>query len=133
MSEPDEQPGGGAGAGMEQQELGAVRSTRQGVEKMEVEEAKKVDIQASRQLRIKMVTAAREVWGKVRGLIVGKRILVSPETGVVEVSRKGDLPSEVSVSTALEAIGGELEDGTVEWVETEVGEDSVSVSSGTDS
>ena len=105
-----------------------VETTRKGVEKLAVEEAKKE--QASVILRKSMVARAREAWSNIKEMVKGKKVVMKTGEEGMEVKNRSERMESGEKVVDMDVLGVELEDGTVEVLEVLVESDRESVVSG---
>ena len=97
-----------------------VRSTRRSVEGLVLQEREEEKASLDRMSRIS--TAAKEVWGRVKGLLHGKKVVRTENGGKLEVKAGNAKLEEGEAVVDMDELGGELEDGTVMLLEEEEGE-----------
>ena len=105
-----------------------VETTRKGVEKLAVEEAK--EEQASVIFRKSMVARAREAWSNIKEMVKGKKVVMKTGEEGMEVKNQSERMESGEKVDDMDALGVELEDGTVEVLEVLVESDRESVVSG---
>ena len=105
-----------------------VETTRKGVEKLAVEEAK--EEQASVILKKSMVARAREAWSNIKEMVKGKKVVIRSGEDGMEVKNRSERMESGEKVVDMEALGVELEDGTVEVLEVLDESDRESVVSG---
>jgi len=116
MSERGEEPDGAARVLQveKKQEMEDVRGTRRGMEKLVVVEVE----QASRDRVTKFLEAARISWGKLRELVVGRKLVEGPK-GECMVKELSEEVSQDELVVRLEDVAGEAGEGIVKVIEVD--------------
>jgi hypothetical protein len=105
-------------------EPGVVGGARKKMERLRVEEQEKASVEG----RESLVNRARTTWGKLKGMFLGKR-LVMDEMGGGRVQIEGGEKRNEGREIELECLTGEGEEGEIAIVEVGEENDTASVSS----